>query len=443
MRLLKGLTPLRIAGFYALVAFLWIYFSDSAVSLMTSDPETITRIQTFKGTFYVLATSLMLYALIERYFRQIRASEHRLKTLLECLPEAIIVVNREDQVVELNRSATLLFGLGRNEILTRTSLLRKSIALRPAQDPDPIARALAGETIYNWEGQIRAPGNDDLPISISASPVRDEPVPHEKDGSTGRAIIVFRSIAEIKRLERMRDEFLSTAAHELKSPMTTIKAYVQLLKKWRPAGIGERELKALSVLSYQTDRMNKLIQDLLEFSRLQLGRLQLNKTRFELRSLVSELVAQMQGISPTHRLSLADGPPEWVFADRDRVEQVLLNLVDNAIKFSPQGGAIEVTVSGREGEVCVAVKDQGIGIPPERQLQLFDRYYRAHAGTGHAYSTGMGMGLFISRELITRHGGRIWCQSRENAGSTFQFSIPISPEAARPAGGGERSAHEA
>ncbi|MCM2322498.1 MAG: ATP-binding protein [Oligoflexia bacterium] len=386
------------------------------MNTITSDSQSITVIQSLKGAFYVIATAFLLYFLIRRNESSLRGSEHHLKTLLESLPEAVIVINRQGLIVETNRAACELFSLSREEILVqKTDLLRK-IDLAPT---GLLVKTLAGETTHDREAAIQTSAGGRIPVSISASPAREN-----DEGRVTRAIVVFRNVSELKRLERLRDEFLSTAAHELKTPMTTIKAYVTLLKKWRPDDLGERESKALTVLGYQTDRMNKLIQELLEFSRLQLGRLQLDRTRFDLRELVAEVISHAQGISPAHRLELHNGHEHWVMADRDRVEQVLVNLIDNAIKFSPEGGPIEVSIGEEEGRTQVAIQDRGLGISEPSQRHLFDRYYRAHSETSYNFSAGMGMGLYISRELINRHGGTIWCESREGQGSTFHFTLP-------------------
>jgi len=197
-----------------------------------------------------------------------------------------------------------------------------------------------------------------------------------------------------------------------------------------PAALAPHQVRALEVLDGQCDRLNRLVQDLLDVSRVQRGRLDLRRERCDLRELVAQVLERMQATTTTHRLRLRQHEQALVEVDRGRVEQVLFNLLSNAVKFSPQGGDIELDVAVREGEAVVAVQDHGVGIPRDRQARLFEQFYRAHAETPHDYG-GMGIGLHLSREIVTRHGGRMWFASEEGRGSTFAFSLPVAH------GGGE------
>jgi signal transduction histidine kinase len=284
---------------------------------------------------------------------------------------------------------------------------------------------LRGETVREQELLSRHSSGALLHISATASPVVTE---------AGRApelaVVVLRDLTGLKRLERMRDEFLSTAAHELRTPITTIKGYAQLLDRWTPGGHEPREGKAFRILNRQSDRLTQLVQELLEVSRLQLGRLALRRQRFELGELVADVLERMQGVSSRHRLVLHQEGHVFVDADRERIDQVLVNLFDNAIKYSPEGGDIEVRVAIREGSGVVSIRDPGMGIPKERQGQLFERFYRAHAGL-ESDRGGMGIGLNLSEQIVQRHGGRIWFESEVGKGSTFSFSLALAQQAAR------------
>jgi signal transduction histidine kinase len=255
---------------------------------------------------------------------------------------------------------------------------------------------------------------------VTATPVRQE--------GTGRvelAVVVLRDMTELRRLEQLRDEFLSTAAHELKTPIATIKGYVQLLERWAPGGHEPREGKAFQVLIRQCDRLNELVQELLEVSRLQLRRLALKPRRVELGALVADVVERLQATTRAHRLVLEREGDVAVEVDRERIDQVLVNLLDNAIKFSPEGGAIRVRVGERDGMAVVSIQDPGMGIPKERQGQIFQRFYRAHEGLASDRG-GMGIGLHLSEQLIQSHGGRLWFESEEGKGSTFSFSLALA-----------------
>jgi signal transduction histidine kinase len=229
---------------------------------------------------------------------------------------------------------------------------------------------------------------------------------------------------------RVRDEFLSTAAHELKTPVTIAKGYAQLLRRRPPAGLAPREAHALVVLDGQCDRLNRLVQDFLDVSLARGGHLDLHRAPCDLGELVAAVVERVQATTTAHRLRLLRLPERpavrvEVDVDRERIEQVLVNLLGNAIKFSPDGGDIEVRMGVRAREAVVAVRDEGVGVPRDRQARLFEQFYRAHAGTPHDYG-GMGIGLHLSREIVTRHGGQMWFASDEGRGSTFSFSLPAA-----------------
>jgi signal transduction histidine kinase len=223
---------------------------------------------------------------------------------------------------------------------------------------------------------------------------------------------------------RVRDEFLSTAAHELKTPISVIKGYVELLRRRLAAGRPLHETQVLEVLERQCNRLTRLIQDFLDVARAEYGQLELRSERCDLAALVRAVVERLQATTSAHCLELCVIASAPVVVDRDRIEQVVENLLSNAIKYSPGGGHIWVTVDVLAGEAVVSVRDEGVGIPSDRQARLFERFYRAHAGTPHDYG-GMGIGLHLSREIVVRHGGRMGFSSIEGEGSTFSFSVPV------------------
>lgn len=225
---------------------------------------------------------------------------------------------------------------------------------------------------------------------------------------------------EVQRALRLRDEFLGVASHELRTPLTVIKAYAQWLLT-RETDQDKRGV--LQIMVRHADRIDELLREMLTVSELRAGRVELHPQRFDLAALVREVVTAMQTLSEKHRLLLRVDGPALVDADRNQIEVVLTHLTDNAIRYSPKGGDVEATVAKGDGQVVVAVKDQGIGIPEERQRHVFEPFFQiqpAIAGYG-----GMGLGLYISKEILQRHGGRIWFESKEGQGSTFYFSLPL------------------
>jgi two-component system phosphate regulon sensor histidine kinase PhoR len=229
-------------------------------------------------------------------------------------------------------------------------------------------------------------------------------------------------VSAARRLDEMREEFLATAAHEFKTPLAVVKAYAQLMARREP-----KERAALAVIERQVNRLARLVQHLLDSSRLRLEAGTGRTEPFDLAALAREVVDLMCPAVPTHQLELEAPGPVPVVADRDRIEGVITCLVDNAVRFSPSGGPVRIRVRVEGGEARVDVADEGVGIPLERQAQIFERYYRAHAGTPHDYG-GLGLGLEMSRELVERHGGRMWFESAPGAGSTFHFGLPLPRE---------------
>ena len=233
------------------------------------------------------------------------------------------------------------------------------------------------------------------------------------------------------RLARAREEFISTAVHEIKTPITVIKAAVQLIGRTPVEQREKRMPETLARLERQCNRLTRLVTDVLEMSRIELRRVELARRPTDTAALVARVVSEMQGISPGHRLVICRNDRVQVALDADRIEQVLTNLVDNATKYSPAGGDVEIT-SQREGaELVVSVRDRGVGIPADKQARIFERFYRAHAGTPYEHSSSLGAGLYVSREFVRRHGGRMWFESREGEGATFSFSLPLPSEPGR------------
>jgi signal transduction histidine kinase len=239
----------------------------------------------------------------------------------------------------------------------------------------------------------------------------------------------LRDVTEMKRLERLRDEFLSMAAHELKTPVTTLKTYVQILQRFPERAPADRT-DVLSVLDQQCTRLGGLVQELLDVSRLQLGSLALRTKTFDLADLAEQLGRSLRSVLPDHPIVIEAEHGSIVSADAERIQQVLSNLIDNAAKFSPAGTDIVVRVQRKPDEIEASVTDAGIGIAAEKLAQLFQRFMQLHAGTEHDKG-GLGLGLYISREIVLRHHGRIWVESTLGKGSVFRFSLSPAPRESR------------
>jgi signal transduction histidine kinase len=243
-----------------------------------------------------------------------------------------------------------------------------------------------------------------------------------------RAADIDRSLVEAQAALRMRDDLFSIVAHELKTPLTTLLGYTDALNRraarTHPYILEERDRRALEIIADQSQRLNLLIESLLDVSRIQDGRLAIDPQPMDLYDLVQQTVTELRPALSSHSIVLIrGGGPMSVDGDRLRLEQVLQNLLQNAIKYSPNGGEIVVCVEHQAGQVVLSVRDQGIGIPAAAQAQLFQRFYRAENATA-AKIKGMGVGLYVVNEIVTLHGGTIEVNSVEGAGAAFIIRFP-------------------
>ncbi|MFP2963665.1 ATP-binding protein [Myxococcus sp. 1LA] len=245
--------------------------------------------------------------------------------------------------------------------------------------------------------------------------------------------------AELKEAVRAREEFLSVASHELRTPLTPLKGFaaltLQRLEKGGDFPERERLLKALRSMARQTERLTRLVDDLLDTARIQGGRLELERQRLDLVPLLREVLERFELRTESGVTFELNVPGHAVEGDWDalRLEQVLTNLVSNAVRYSPHGGAVRLSLEATEDQVRLRVQDEGIGIPPENVADLFRPFARASNAQARHFG-GLGLGLFICREIVERHGGSIWAESPgPQRGSCFHVRLPRGAAPARPA----------
>ncbi|HEU4326638.1 MAG TPA: ATP-binding protein [Roseiflexaceae bacterium] len=251
---------------------------------------------------------------------------------------------------------------------------------------------------------------------------------------TAVAVDNARLYHEAREAVRLRDVFLSVASHELKTPLTSLFGNAQLLQRRlsRQGGLSERDQRTLQVLVEQANRLNKMITALLDISRLQTGQFSIQREPVDLCALVLRLAEELRPALDQHTINVSsDGTALPVIGDELRLEQVLHNLIQNAIKYSPSGGAIEVHMERRGQQAAVAVIDQGIGIPADALPHLFSRFYRANNVQDQQIS-GIGLGLYVVSEIVALHGGSVEVVSEEGSGSTFTIYLPLANQAETP-----------
>src|SRR5215472_2642083 len=243
------------------------------------------------------------------------------------------------------------------------------------------------------------------------------------------SMILAAVTAERRELERRKDEFISMVSHELKTPLTTVQGYTELLHE-RFAQQGSQEaLRYISKMVTQIDKLSKLIADLLDISKIQVGRLAFAKETVDVDLLVREVVEDLQHTTSQHQISIEGGIEQReIVGDRERLGQVLVNLITNAMKFSPCAEKIVVRLMHTHDTLTVSVQDFGIGISKAHQQKVFERFYRVYNDHDRTYP-GLGIGLYIAHGIIEHHKGKMWVESVVGQGSTFSFSLPLAGEA--------------
>ncbi|MEX0909821.1 MAG: PAS domain-containing sensor histidine kinase [Candidatus Paceibacterota bacterium] len=254
----------------------------------------------------------------------------------------------------------------------------------------------------------------------------------DQKGQGRMILLAFEDVTEQTEISRQKDEFIGIASHEIKTPITAIKTFTELLQKKMVGTLKGEYSNILEHITTQSDRLITLVTDLLSFSQLQSGKFLLRKKEFDLVKLIDSNVNAMQESTTEHKITKEGKLKRLVIADESRIEQVLINLLNNAIKYSPSGKKIIVRVSERAQEVVVSVQDFGLGIAKNDHKAIFEGYYRAKKVDNvekNNKTEGFGLGLYISSVIVEKHGGKIWVESALGKGSTFSFTIPLTQAA--------------
>ena len=375
---------------------------------------------------------------------------HFLQQLIDALPSSIYLVYGPDARLMLaNRAAARVWGarwhldqpmqefLATNRIEVFDAQGRPLVPTHSAT----LRAVRKGETVLHHQETICRPNGSILPVLVNAVALdvcqwrnlareETEPTPQHSPMESV-ALVVHQDVSALKDAEYLKDEFIGVAAHELRNPLAVLKGFAEMLVYQTARGKGAKlaawQIEALEEIDQATGRLDKLTEDLLDVTRLQAGRLILSRDPTDLVVLTRRMMTQQQSTTRQHVLSLDTAYScLMVEVDRVRIEQVLTNLLSNAIKYSPQRGSIELAI--REvvelHEALLSVRDRGIGIPSGQQARIFGRFVRAENARASKI-TGTGLGLYLSREIVERHGGRLWFESSEGAGSTFFMSLPL------------------
>ena len=369
-----------------------------------------------------------------------------LQTVLDKLPGgAYLVRGPEARLVLANRAATDVWGASWPEGLPLAEFLCASGVryLTVEGKPLPLERMITMQIVHGGPAMrqqrevVLQPDGTHLPILLSAVAIEGKLLgENPTNGIERAAVVLLQDISELQALDQLKDQFITIAAHELRTPLTAIMGFSSMLtvqtRRGRGPELADWQQEAINEIDEASGRMNALVKDLLDVTRIQAGRLELDLAPLDLVAIVRRCIARFQ-LSTEHHTFTVEVPEASVLlqADGPRLEQVFGNLLSNAIKYSPEGGPIAITirVDQEAGQAEVCIKDAGIGIPAEQQPQLFERFVRA-SNVHHYHITGTGLGLYVCRELVERHGGHIWFESTEGVGTTFFITLPLATTSA-------------
>jgi PAS domain S-box-containing protein len=398
-----------------------LYLTDKENGdLWTDEDEWLTSLLSSHAAIAI--ANARLYRALEEERQLADAERQRLEVLLENLPEGVMVCDAAGMVTILNPVARQLFGweVGRH-FTDRPVRVQQPDGRTYARADLPLMRTLRDNKHIRGQHLVVDDLDTGRPRDIFAStaPLLDA------HGRLTGAVGVYQDITALKEVERLKDDFFSMATHELRTPLTSITMSSGLLAELLAAH-GGRVGELARLVAENAQRMRTLVDDLLDLSRLEHGRLVLHRREFDLGTVARHVADQLEPLAERKGQQLAvDIPPTRteVQADSSRIEQVLLNLLGNAIKYTPAGGTVRVVLTRQEGQAQVAVQDSGPGVALEEREHIFERFYRTQQHEVDR-STGTGLGLPIARMLVELHGGRLWYEDAPGGGSRFCFTLP-------------------
>ncbi len=354
------------------------------------------------------------------------ATAHRLHSILESVGEAIIMVDNLGLCVVANHRVGGVLGIAAEQLIGKSVHELHNHARRVFRDPGALewmAGPGGSPPVEIHTGVFETQGEQPRVFHEFSAPVQDE------DGNVAGRIYVYRDITKETEVDRMKSEFIATVTHELRTPMTSIKGSLGLVLGGIAGDLPGEARDLLTIAQNNTDRLIRLINDILDISRIEAGKMEIKKAPLSITDAVARSAKEMEGYAKQRSINVvtkvAPNLPRAV-ADSDRLQQVLVNLMSNAIKFSEPGTDVEVTAVQDGFYVKVEVRDRGPGIPPDQLMRIFEKFHRVDNASTRK-TGGTGLGLAICKAIVEEHGGQIWAESKVGVGSTFSFTMPTEP----------------
>lgn len=346
------------------------------------------------------------------------AVDERNKTMaiIENLTDGVILLNKKKQIEIINSPATELFNIGKKEAIGKCFVdLLDDIENIPEIkkiliDKDRI-RSIYREEVATLDG---------LHLEITSVLLKDE---IEEKGF----LIIIHDVTKEKLIEKMKTEFVSVAAHQLRTPLSAIKWTIRMILDGDAGEINEEQRELLEQTYISNERMIRLINDLLDVSRIEEGRLLYDQKDARIEDVIDSVIEASQEMLRNKNMVLEVNKKETpkVKIDKEKIGVVIQNLLENAIKYTEQGGKIKITLDNDEKNVIFKIEDSGVGIPKSQQDRIFTKFFRAENVT-RMETNGTGLGLYTTKNIVQAHKGQIWFESEENKGTTFYFTIPIN-----------------
>ena len=361
---------------------------------------------------------------------RLRTLTHQSDSILESVGDGIYGIDLEGRVTIVNSAAAQMLGYTQSEMIGRNmhDLIHHTRAdgTPYLREECPIRESLAHlETVRVSDDIFWRKDGTSFSVDYVARPQIDHQALDGEEAKAVGAVVAFTDTTERRALDRMKDEFISTVSHELRTPLTSVRGALGLLSSDTITSRPEKTQQMLDIAINNSDRLIRLVNDILDLERIGSGKAALQLTMCDIENLLRRSASIQQALIPNSDLRISfDANGIGVWADPDRILQALNNLISNAIKFSYPGGQIHLTARHLdENEVIVEIRDQGRGIPDDKLETIFDRFHQVDASDSRALG-GTGLGLAICRSIISQHGGRIWATSNPDQGATFHFTLP-------------------
>lgn len=364
--------------------------------------------------------------------QELRDSKSQLETIFQTVADGIIVYDSNGKLLYANDIGAKLYGFSSaKEILEVSNLVAiwKRI-YKHFEIKDEFGNPLLFDQIPTNRVRKGEPDpeavicfKDKVTDSVSWVLIKSRPV-FNGQGEVRMIVTVISNITERKEQEKRKDEFIITASHELKTPLTSLKAFTQFLEKLIDKNEDKKYKSYIVKIDKQADKLTKLVIDLLDISKIEAGKIEFHGESFDLNRWIREIAEDMQASAGKHRIIVKGKTTRNIYGDKDRLSQVITNLLSNAIKYSPEANKVVIKLSEDEDKATIAVQDFGIGIEEQYRDKIFERFFRINYEDEKIFP-GLGLGLYISHQIIKRHGGQIWVENVKDSGSTLCFTIPF------------------